>query len=217
MPYGAVIFDLDGTLLDTLEDLADATNSVLTRLGFPTHPVSAYRRFVGNGAFELVRRVLPAESRDDKTLEKCHRAFLQTYARNRHSKTHPYPGIAALLDRLANEKIKSAVLSNKPHTMAVEIVKTLLAPWRFETVLGQRNGYSPKPDPAGAFEIAQQMKMSVSEFIFVGDSGVDMKTAAAAGMFPVGAAWGFRSEEELRQSGARTIITDPLKICTMFG
>jgi len=212
MVYRAIIFDLDGTLLDTLEDLADATNIVLKRFGFPTHPVNAYRQFVGSGARELIRRALPAENRDEPTITKCHQAFLETYSCNWDTKTRPYPGIPELLDQLAKKKIKTAILSNKPHEMAVKTVRTLLKAWHFEIILGQRKGFPRKPDPMGALEIARQLEIPVSEFLFVGDSGVDMETAVHAGMFAVGVSWGFRTENELLQAGAKMIVTAPYAI-----
>ncbi len=217
MTHRAIIFDLDGTLLDTLEDLADATNTVLNRFGFPTHPVDAFKEYVGSGARELVRRALPAENRDDETLRKCHQAFLQTYACNWDTKTRPYPGIPELLDQLARDKIKTAILSNKPHQMAVKAVTTLLAPWHFEIVLGQRDDFPRKPDPAGALQIARNLSLPSSDFLFVGDSGVDMQTAVNAKMFPLGAAWGFRSLTELRAFGTRAIVQHPSEIVQFLG
>ena len=209
MPYTAIIFDLDGTLLDTLEDLADATNAVLSRFGFPIHPVSAYRQFVGNGARELIRRALPPENRHGPMIEKCHQAFMDVYACNWDTKTRPYPGIPQLLEQLAEHRVKTAILSNKPHAITVKAVDALLAPWRFDIVLGQREGFPRKPDPAGALEIALKLDTPPAEFLFLGDSGVDMQTAVRAGMFGVGALWGFRSEKELRNSGAKKIIGHP--------
>ncbi len=209
MPQKAIIFDLDGTLLDTLEDLADATNTVLSRRDLPAHPVNAYRRFVGSGASELIRRALPPDQRTDAIIRKCHRDFMKIYACNWNTKTRPYPGIPELLDRLAERKIKTAILSNKPHSIAIKTVETLLAPWHFEIVLGQRDNIPRKPDPAGALEIAREFDTAPSEVLLVGDSDVDMRTAIHAGMRAIGVQWGFRSAEELERSGAIAILTCP--------
>jgi len=216
MPQKAIIFDLDGTLLDTLEDLADATNTVLSRRDLPPHPVNAYRRFVGSGARELIRRALPPDQRTDAIIRECHRDFMEVYACNWNTKTRPYPGIPELLDRLAERKIKTAILSNKPHNITVKTVETLLAPWHFEIVLGQRDGIPRKPDPAGALEIAHKFGKSPAEVLFLGDSDVDMRTSANAGMFAVGATWGFRSEEELLGAGAQALAKRPQETLAFF-
>ncbi len=216
MPRYAIIFDLDGTLLDTLEDLAEATNSALGRCGFPPHPIDDYRQFVGNGARELIRRALPPDRRSDAIIQRCHQEFLEIYARSWDTRTRPYPGIPELLDRLAEKRVKTAILSNKPHDLAVKTVETLLAPWHFEIVLGQRDDIPRKPDPAGALEIANRLDTPPSGFLFIGDSGVDMRTAIRAGMLPIGVRWGFRSPEELKRAGAFAVVTNPDELLRYF-
>ena len=214
--YKAIIFDLDGTLLDTLEDLANSANRVLSEKGFPTHTVDSYRYFVGDGSAMLITRALPEDKRNDDMVQRCFDAFIKDYHRNWNVSTKPYDGIAEMLDTLAAHRIKLAVLSNKPHDFAKLCVTEMLNKWRFEAILGQRKNVPRKPDPAGALEAAQILNISPLDFLFLGDSAVDMKTALAAGMYPVGALWGFRSAKELLESGARTLIKEPLEILNLI-
>jgi phosphoglycolate phosphatase len=217
MTYQAVLFDLDGTLLDTLADLGNAMNRVLAGRGFPTHPLDAYRYFVGEGARILVTRALPADRRDEATIESCLAAFAADYDQNWQVETQPYPGVAELLDALIARGLKLAVLSNKPHEFTVRCVSQLLPHWTFDAVLGQREGVPRKPDPAGAFEIAAQLKIPPANFLYLGDTFVDMETARAAGMFPVGVLWGFRPAEELQESGAQALIARPGELVGLLG
>ena len=210
MKYKAVIFDLDGTLLDTLEDLADALNFVLQDKGLPTHPTEAFRYFVGNGAANIVKRALPPENRNDKELTAdCLEEFLKEYHRNWNRKTKPYDGVSELLDVLTAKQIEMAVLTNKPQNFAELCIQEFLSDWKFRMVIGQRDGFPLKPDPAGPREIARCLDIPPEEFLYLGDSDADMKTAVAANMFPVGALWGFRPEKELRESGALEVIAQP--------
>ena len=209
MQWKAVCFDLDGTLLDTLEDLCDSVNRVLTSMGFAIHPPDAYRYFVGDGTVTLVRRALPEGKRDEKTIAACLEAFVEDYRRNWKVKTHPYQGVPEMLDALTMRGFKLSVLSNKPDYFTKLCVSELLPNWSFDEVFGQRDGIARKPDPAGALEIAERLNVPPENFLYLGDTSIDMKTAAAAGMFGVGVLWGFRTEEELRQSGAQAIIERP--------
>ena len=212
MRFDAVLFDLDGTLLDTLADLADAVNRVMAARGFPQHPVADYRYFVGDGSTKLIERSLPAERRDSATVRECLAQFLREYELNWNVKTRPYPGIAEMLDGLAARKVRLAVLSNKMDAFTRQCVEELLPRWRFEVVLGQRDGVAVKPDPAGALEVARLMKLPPARFLYLGDTSVDMETARAAGMHAVGALWGFRQREELERSGAEIIIAQPQEL-----
>ncbi|EFK08390.1 putative phosphoglycolate phosphatase, bacterial [delta proteobacterium NaphS2] len=209
MAYKAVIFDLDGTLLDTLEDLADAMNRTLEERGFPSHPVAAYRYFVGNGSAKLVSRALPPEKRNEALVADCMKEFLKEYDRNWNRKTRPYDGVAELLDTLTLKQIQMAIFTNKLHGFAERCVQEFLSRWKFEAVFGQRDGYPLKPDPAVPREIAGILDVSPEQFLYLGDSDADMKTAVNAGMLPVGALWGFRSAEELRDAGAAELIGHP--------
>ena len=212
MKYRAVIFDLDGTLLDTLEDLADSLNRVLQDKGLPTHPTKAFRYFVGNGAAMLVSRALPPEKRNDELTADCLEAFRREYNRNWNVKTKPYNGVSELLDALTRKHIEMAVLTNKPQPFAELCIHEFFSGWEFALVLGQRDGIPMKPDPAGPREIIRCLDIPSHEFLYLGDSDVDMKTAVNADMFPIGAMWGFRSEKELRESGAVEVIDRPTEL-----
>ncbi len=212
MTYKAVLFDLDGTLLDTLEDLGSAMNCVLAKRGFPTHKLDAYRFFIGDGAVMLVKRSLPKGQRSDETVQLCLKAFQNRYAQTWNVKTKPYEGITDMLDALTKRGLKLAVLSNKPHVFTQRCVTELLADWKFEVILGHQDPLPRKPDPAGALRIAQLLKVPPRQFLYLGDSGVDLQTARAAGMCPVGVLWGFRPVEELQQNGAGALLKHPLDI-----
>ncbi|MCK6628329.1 MAG: HAD family hydrolase [Anaerolineae bacterium] len=212
MPYHAVLFDLDGTLLDTLADLGKAMNRVLVAQGLPGHPLEAYRYFVGEGARLLVTRALPENRRDEATIAACLAAFQADYNQNWRVETKPYPGIPEMLDALTARGLKLAVLSNKPYDFTVRCVRKLLPRWTFEPVFGLRETVPRKPDPAGALEIAACLNIPPAHFLYLGDTAIDMQTARAAGMFPVGALWGFRSAEELEESGAEVLLEEPLGV-----
>jgi phosphoglycolate phosphatase len=212
MKYRAVIFDLDGTLLDTLEDLADSMNRVLQDKGLPTHPTEAFRYFVGNGAAMLVSRALPPEKRNDQLAADCLEAFNREYNRNWNNKTRPYNGVSELLDALTTKHIAMAVLTNKPQPFAELCIHEFFSNWEFAVILGQRDGVLMKPDPAGPREIVRRLDIPAHEFLYLGDSDVDMRTALTAGMLPVGAMWGFRPEKELRESGAVEVIGRPMEL-----
>lgn len=212
MKRQAVVFDLDGTLLDTLEDLADSGNQTLAQYGFATHPIGAYRYFIGDGVGMLIRRMLPEDRRDEQTIAEVTKTYRGEYGRRWNVKTRPYDGMAELLDALTSAGVKMAVLSNKPHELTEKCVGELLSGWTFEIVLGHREGIARKPDPAGALWIAGQWQLAPSEIVYAGDTATDMQTAVAAGMYPCGVLWGFRPAEELRTGGAEVLIERPLEL-----
>jgi phosphoglycolate phosphatase len=216
MPYKAVLFDLDGTLLDTIGDIGDAANRILEQNGFPSHSMDAYRRFVGDGALNFIIRALPEDKRIDTIIHPCLDAFLEDYGRNWNVKTKPYDGIPELLDTLTARRLKMAVLSNKPHEYTKQCMAGFLSDWNFDVVFGQRDDVPKKPDPAGALEIAEQLNIAPADFLYLGDTETDLKTSIAAGMFPVGALWGFRSARELLENGAKTLINKPLEILNLL-
>ncbi|MFA7382136.1 MAG: HAD family hydrolase [Desulfurivibrionaceae bacterium] len=207
------LFDLDGTLVDSLVDLADSMNRVLTRQGLPVHPVQAYRYFVGDGIIRLVQRALPAEAQQEDLVQDCARKMRQEYALHWADTTRPYPGIAELLDALTTRQIPMAILSNKPEELTQEVVKKILPDWHFATIAGARETFPRKPDPAGALRIAALLQCKPSEFLYLGDTNTDMQTARAAGMFAIGALWGFRTAEELKKNGAQALLSAPLDLC----
>jgi phosphoglycolate phosphatase len=214
--YKAVIFDLDGTLLDTLADLGNSVNQVLTANGFPTHELDSYRYFVGDGEAVLITRALPEEKRSNEIIRICLEGFRQDYGRNWNVNTKPYDGVTEMLDALKAHGLKLAILSNKPHEFTKLCVSGLLPNWTFDAVSGHREPIPRKPHPAGALKIAEELRIPPSGFLYLGDTAIDMKTAVAANMFPVGVLWGFRSAEELQQSGARTLIKRPMDIMDLL-
>ena len=206
MKFRAVIFDLDGTLLNTLDDLADSMNSVLEHNHLPTHPPEAYRYFVGDGIDMLGQRALPFQSAGDDELLRLIREMKREYARRWLCRTRPYPGVPEMLDAFAAAGIPRAVLSNKPDDACQVIVQALLPDTGFQLVLGATPERPKKPDPAAALEIAGRLDIPASEFLFIGDTPIDMHTACAAGMFPLGVLWGFRPAEQLIGAGARMLV-----------
>jgi phosphoglycolate phosphatase len=197
-----VIFDLDGTLLDSLGDLAAAMNRTLAARGFPTHPLDAYRAFVGEGVQKLAERALPPGKQDERSALVA--AYQADYAQHLTDDTAPYPGIQALLDGLAARRFPTAVLSNKPDGPTRQLVESLLGRWAFRAVAGERPGVPRKPDPAAALQLAEAMGLQPHEVAFVGDTLVDMACARAAGMRPFGVLWGFRPQE-VAASGVATV------------
>ncbi len=209
MKYPAVIFDLDGTLLDTLADIADAMNAALERMGFPRHETAAYRYLTGDGVRALAERSIPIPAKNEAVVAACIREFRSQYADRWGTKTRPYPGIPELLAGLAGRRIKLSVLSNKIDEFTRRAVGDFLPGFEFSLVIGAKPGLPPKPDPAGALLIASGLAIPPSQIIYLGDTGVDMLTAVRAGMHPVGALWGFRDEKELRENGAGAVIRAP--------
>jgi phosphoglycolate phosphatase len=216
MSYRAILFDLDGTLLDTLDDLADAGNQALAQLGFPPHPREAYKYFVGDGVESLVRRALPADRGDAPTVAQATELVRRAYAECWDQKTRPYPGVAELLDALAVRALPMAVLSNKPDPFTQLCVARLLPRWTFAAVVGAQPGIARKPAPDGARAIAARWGLPPEEILYLGDTNTDMQTAVAAAMYPVGALWGFRTAEELRAAGAQTLIAHPLELLNLL-
>lgn len=202
-----IAFDLDGTLLNTLEDLAVATNYVLEKHGFPVHPIESYRNFVGNGLRMQVMRALPEGKRDEGTVAICMKEELEYYNNHLTVHTRPYPGVVETLSCFAEQGILLAVVTNKPDEAAQKIVCELLPGIPFFKVQGKREGFPLKPDPAVLNLIIQQAKVCKSEVIYVGDSSVDIQLAKNAGVMGIGALWGFRTKEELEQAGAQSIIS----------
>jgi len=211
-----VLFDLDGTLLDTLEDLADSTNAALRQLGFPPHPTDAYRYFVGDGVTNLILRTLPEAHRDEPTVARAVDLMRRLYGEHWADKTRPYPGVPELLDALVARGVKMAVLSNKPHESTLLCVDRLLPRWRFHAVIGQSKAVPPKPDLAGVRTIIAQLGVPAEQFLYLGDTNTDMATANAAGMFAVGVLWGFRPADELREAGARVLIARPTDLLDLL-
>jgi phosphoglycolate phosphatase len=191
-------------------------NAALRRFGFPVHPVDSYRYFVGDSVVSMVERSLPAQSRNQQTIEKCRLALTEEYHRRWANNTKPYPGIPELLSELEKQKIPKAVLSNKPHEFTVPMVEKMLPGFSFDVVLGVSEVVKRKPDPSAALLIAEKLGVPPTKILYLGDTNTDMQTAAAAGMFPVGALWGFRDKKELVENGAKAIAKKPLDVLKIF-
>jgi phosphoglycolate phosphatase len=211
-PFRAIIFDLDGTLLNTLDDIAVAMNQVLLDNSFPPHPIDMYKYYIGNGMEKLIERTLPSKATSETSTPKYLKAFRAAYADTWHTSTRPYPGIPDMLTRLNQQDIRLAILSNKAHEFTTQMVSKLLGQWEFQIVLGASSDFPKKPNPKSALYILKQLNLRRDECLLVGDSGVDMQTATAAGIFPVGVTWGFRSESELFDNGCRFIARQPSDI-----
>ena len=192
-----VIFDLDGTLLDTIADLAESANYALKQLDFPTHPVDAIRTFVGNGINKLLERALPAHEQTEENIMRMRSHFVPYYDIHNADLSTPYPGIVSLLEDLQAKGILIAVASNKYQEATVKLVKQYFPNIDFVEILGQREGINVKPDPSIVFDILQKANLSKENVLYVGDSGVDMQTAINAGVDAVGVTWGFRPRAEL--------------------
>lgn len=214
--FKLVIFDLDGTLLDTLTDLANAANLTLSQFDFPSHSVSAYRYFIGNGVYTLIERALPADQRSSDMVKQVTDRFKINYFQNQTQNTKVYEGIAETLTFLSERGIKMAVASNKFHQACGEVVDHYFKKNTFDIVLGQRDGIPPKPHPQIVNDILKYTNCKAEECLFLGDSGVDMETAVAAHTIALGAAWGNRPKEELLDSGAQHILEHPLEITQFF-
>ena len=211
----ALIFDLDGTLLDTLEDLADSGNVALAELGLPVHPVDAYRMFVGLGVAELVQRMLPEAHRDEATLRRAGGLLMAEYQQRWKLKTRPYPGIPEMLQDLLDLGLPISVLSNKPQDYTDLTVREFFPGLAFTFVRGARDDVPNKPHPAGALALAGELGLAPGAIAFVGDSATDMRTARGAGMLPVGVLWGFRDEAELCANGARHLLSAPAELLAL--
>ena len=216
MKYEAVLFDLDGTLIDTVDDIGDAANRVLSNRGFPMHPISTYYQFIGEGVKVLFTRALPQEERNEDLINTCLKEFVEDYRRNYDVKSQLYDGISEMLNALNVMGLKLAILSNKPDPLTKDCVTSILSNWDFDVVFGQRDSVPRKPNPQAALEIAEKLSISPSDFLYLGDTAIDMKTAVSAGMFPVGAAWGFRPLKELKENGARVIIGKPIQLLDLI-
>lgn len=210
--YKTVLFDLDGTLLDTLQDLANAGERVCAANGWPAHPVQAYRQFVGNGIPKLVERIAPPAARGAATLAGALAQFQAEYAAHMFDCTAPYPGIAALLQALRGAGVQLGVFSNKDDGLARRVVARYFAPETFAGVRGAVAGVPPKPHPQGVHDLLAALHADPAATLFVGDSDVDVFTAHNAGLACCGVLWGFRSREELQGAGAEFLAADPAQL-----
>ncbi len=203
----AFIFDLDGTLIDSLEDIAESINCMLDARGYPRCGVELFRQMVGDGMDKLVERALPDEVHTPELIATCVEEYRSHYDRLWSHKTAPYPGIVAALEQLKGQGMRLGVISNKAHRFTVPMTEHIFGKTCFDHILGQRNEVPRKPDPAGAHEMAAFLGLQTDEMAYVGDSGIDMAFAKSSGMLAVGVRWGFRGEAELREFGADVLIS----------
>ena len=210
----AVLFDLDGTLADTLADLANATNWALAQLGCPTHPTDSYRYKVGDGARELCGRALPTDKQG--LVDEVLRLMRQHYDQHCFDLTTLYDGIPALISALAGRRHRLAVLSNKPDDFTKRMIAHYFRLSPFDIVRGQLPNVPLKPDPTAALQIAQELGIPPAQWLYLGDTNTDMRTARGAGMHPVGVLWGFRDRTELVENGAEHIVAKPEDVLTLL-
>jgi phosphoglycolate phosphatase len=216
MKYEAVVFDLDGTLLDTLEDLADSMNEALRRNGYSSRPLENYKYYVGDGVAALARRAMETVNPDEEVVKKIVASMRDIYAENWAVKTRPYDGILELLNELAKRGVKMSVMSNKPHHFTLLCVERFFDISKFAVVQGVNDEIAPKPNPAGVDRIVKTIGLPREKFLYLGDTNTDMKTATAARMFAVGATWGFRTAAELLESGANKLIDRPEELIELL-
>ncbi|MFO7730989.1 MAG: HAD family hydrolase [Spirochaetia bacterium] len=218
--FKAVFFDLDGTLLYTLPDIAGAANRALAVKGFPEHPVEAYKSKVGWGLDETLRRALPEELQNTAStasmVEELTVELLREYRCLPYQYTTPYAGIPELLEDLRQRSIRLAILSNKEHLLTKTITAELLPQVEFEVVQGASDKIPPKPDPQGVQLLLRTVDVLPEEVLYVGDSGIDMDTAVSSGLFPVGVSWGYRPVAELQERGARMVLNAPEELLSLF-
>lgn len=210
------IFDLDGTLADTLEDLADSVNEALKKHGYPVHETDRYRYFVGNGVLKLMERALPEGERNDENIALLNSEFAAEYAKRSLCKTKPYEGIPELIKELKKRGCLLAVASNKPDRFSVEIVEKLFGKGTFDCIRGKREGVPTKPDPEVLLGIIEELGVNKEECVHSGDSAVDVLTALNTGIDVIGCTWGFRTREELVSAGAKKLADKPADILAAY-
>ena len=207
----AIIFDLDGTLIDSLEDIAVCMNQVLEELNIPSHKIEDYKYFVGGGISIFVDNALDKKISQEMK-EKVTNKFKIVYDQKLHEKTKPYDGIYDLLDELQKLDFKIGILSNKPHEFTIQYAKNLFSKYNMKEIHGQKAHIEKKPNPIAAIQIAKSFEVPCEEIYFVGDTMVDMQTAVNAKMIGIGVLWGFRDEKELMENGATFVVKHPLDI-----
>lgn len=215
MKQKAVIFDLDGTLIDSLENIAICMNQVLKELKLPFHEIEDYKYFVGGGISILVDNALKKDI-SQKTKDEVTARFKIVYDQKLHKTTLPYDGIYELLAGLEKKDYKIGILSNKPHEFTIQYINNLFSKYKIEEIHGQKEEIPKKPNPIAAINIAKKFEIPCEEIYFVGDTMVDMQTAKNAGMIAVGVLWGFRDEKELRDNGADFIVSSPKELFNLL-
>lgn len=209
----AVLFDLDGTLTDTLADISDAMNRSLRLHGLPEWPLDAYRYLVGDGAKKLAERAVRERQEMAQSVQWAYQAYYETHTQVR---TKPYDGVPEMLHALQEKGVPLAVFSNKPDADTKNVIAHFFPEIRWAAVRGQVEGFPVKPDPTGALAVARAMSVDPDEVLYLGDTSTDMRCAVNAGMHPVGALWGFRTAQELQESGAEYLVAHPGEIAALL-
>lgn len=207
MNIQAIIFDLDGTLIDSISDIADTANQVMINHNYPIHDPSSYVNWIGNGALKLLKRAVP-DNTSEEYLHALLQEYLEIYERNCTNKTCLYQGINRILNYFNEQNISISILTNKTQEITMKVFENYLSDWKFDFVLGQINGYPKKPDPGRAIEIAKRLNCKTKEMLFIGDSVTDIRTGIAAGMIPVGVTWGYGRENSIVDAGAKYLMKD---------
>lgn len=217
MRFKGVIFDLDGTLLDTVDDIGFYINLILKRYSYPLFPADKVKSILGRGLKYAIEQALPSDERKDEAyLSKLTAELIEEYGKAPVIDTVPYPGIPELIEELEKKGIAMGIVSNKAHSVTVKMIDEIFGPERFKVVLGSKEDLPRKPDPAGALITAEKLGCSKEEIFYIGDTEIDRRTAAAAGFFDVSVLWGFRSEKELRDAGARFFVASPEEVLKFF-
>ncbi|HEY2572544.1 MAG TPA: HAD family hydrolase [Verrucomicrobiaceae bacterium] len=212
----AFIFDLDGTLIDSLADIAEAVNRALAEHGFPTQPLALFPKFIGEGVATLVERAVPPEVLPKLDVPSMIADYQRHYGDTWREKTRPYDGMLEAINALRAAGMRTAVISNKPDRFTTLCCAHFFPAGSFDVVRGARDGVPRKPNPRAALEVATALGVTPGQCAYVGDSGIDMEFAVKSGMFPVGVLWGFRDEAELRNGGAKTLIKSPQELIKLL-
>lgn len=206
------IFDLDGTLTNTLDNLAYVTNEALGKFGIKPSPTEMFKYFAGDGVKQLIKRAMEYQNADMTNYDACLNTYLELFETQCSYLVKPYDDIVPLLDELKKMGIKLSVYSNKPHEMAVSVVEEIFGKGTFDVIIGQREGHEVKPSAEGVFETMETLGVTAKDVLYIGDTNTDVKTGKNAGVFTVGVTWGFRKREELEKEGADVIIDNPLQV-----
>jgi len=216
MTYRGIVFDLDGTLINSIQDICNSMNKVLQSHDFPVFDIEAYKMVIGNGIEQLVHDTIPPERRTKKIIEELTGEMKVIYDLHYMENTTVYFGIPELLDNLCSLKIKTAILSNKPHDYTLKICNELFGNWTFDYILGLSDQFPRKPNPLSSLYILNYLNLNPNEVLFVGDSGIDIQTALNSGMLPLGVTWGYKAKMEMTKAGAKDIIEKPSDILKYF-
>lgn len=211
-----IIFDLDGTLVNSVDDIANSCNFALREAGYETHPIEAYKYFVGDGVVKLIERALPQDIEKGQAQDKVLKLYTEHYKKHCFDQTKPYDGIIELLEKLKEKNFKLGVVSNKPNDQVIQVMGKLFDKDYFDLITGVKEGFAPKPDPALTKDLIEKFKVKGENCAFVGDTAMDMLTGISVGACPIGVTWGFRTYEELISNGAKHIINAPLELLTLL-